>query len=195
LLLSFWSEFGPRRQRRDNNSLVDARQGKKSFHGTQAIPVAEILASTSSPTDVPMAIPVVEVPVGQTARPATAQPVATPSPTPPQVPLPPGVRRFGSASHLRQLSPLEGLLVLLSQLSALMDSKDTQDWTINPAYHPEVNAFIQKHANNAPFVARARALQKNRAPYYGKTVVAGPRRQTILAVGRQTALGPTPPRR
>ena len=103
------------------------------------------------------------------------------------------VRRLGSLSHLRALTPQEMLLFLLGQFSALMDSKDTPDWTINPAYHPEVNAFIEKHKNNRTFVAKARALQKNRAPFYGKTVVAGPVRKTILATGRGTMLNP--PRR
>lgn len=120
-----------------------------------------------------MAIPVAEpvpeaVPVAQLVEPGS----------------PP--RRIGTASHLRALTLQERLQVLLGQLSALMDSKDEDDWTINPAYHPEVNAYIQKHANFPQFVARARALQKNRAPYYGKMVVPGPRRKTILATGRTT---------
>ena len=95
-------------------------------------------------------------------------------------------RRIGTASHLRALTLQERLQVLLGQLSALMDSKDEDDWTINPAYHPDVNAYIQKHANFPQFVRRARSLQKNRAPYYCKMVVPGLRRKTILATGRTT---------
>ena len=106
------------------------------------------------------------------------------------LPLPAGVRRLGSLSHLRALTPQEVMLFLMGQLSALMDSKDTPDWTINPAYHPDVNAFIKLHASNTAFVAKARALQRNRAPFYGKTVVAGVRRKTILSMGRATVVDP-----
>jgi len=102
----------------------------------------------------------------------------------------PHAQRGGAIRAVRDLAPQEALLILLGQLSALMDTKDTPDWTINPAYHPAVNAFIAQHAGNRAFVTRARALQKNRAPYYGKTVVAGPRRRTILAGSRTTALDP-----
>jgi hypothetical protein len=105
-----------------------------------------------------------------------------------ELPLPPGVRRLGSESYFRALTPHEILLFLLGQISLLMDSKDTPDWTINPAYHPDVDAFIQKHANNKVFVAKARALQRNRAPFYGKTVVSGVRRKTIMNLGRATVL-------
>lgn len=107
--------------------------------------------------------------------------------------LPPGVRRHGSASHLRALTPQEVIHVLMGQLSALMDSKDGPDWTINPAFHPEVNAFIARHAGSPQFVNKARALQKNRAPYYAKMVVPGAKRKTILSLGRHTAVAP--PRR
>ena len=131
---------------------------------------------------VPMALPVPEdqpepAPMASFAEaPAVAAPV-----------LPPP-RRFGTASHLRKLTYQERLQVLLGQLSALMDSKDEDDWTINPAYHPEVNAYIEKHGNFPQFVSHARALQKNRAPYYSKMVVPGPRRKTILANGRTTLI-------
>jgi hypothetical protein len=97
-------------------------------------------------------------------------------------------RRIGTASHLRSLTLQERLQVLLGQVSALMDARDEDDWTINPAYHPDVNAYIEKHANFPQFVTRARALQKNRAPYYGKMVVPGPRRKTILSLGRTTVV-------
>jgi hypothetical protein len=80
--------------------------------------------------------------------------------------------------------------VLLGQLSALMDSRDEQDWIINPAYHPEVNTFIEQHRDYPHFYAKARALQRNRAPYYARMVVPGPRRKTILALGRTTTLDP-----
>jgi len=105
----------------------------------------------------------------------------------------PPVRRIGTPSHLRSLTPQERLLCLLGQLSALMDSKDGVDWTINPAYDPEVMAFIDKHSNHTQFVNHARALQRNRAPFYGKTVVAGPRRKTILSMARTTVVDPPRP--
>lgn len=105
--------------------------------------------------------------------------------------LPPGVRRHGSASHLRALTPQEVMHVLMGQLSALMDSKDGPDWTINPAFHPEVNAFISRHAGNPQFLNKARALQKNRSPYYAKMVVPGVKRKTILSLGRNTAVAPS----
>jgi hypothetical protein len=143
-----------------------------------------------------------QAPVGETPPVPEAVPVATlwtgniPAAIPvaevvAELPQPP--RRIGTPSHLRSLTPQERLLCLLGQLSALMDSKDDADWTINPAYHPDVNAFIDKHANHSQFVTRARALQRNRAPFYGKTVVAGPRRHTILSLGRTTIVDPPRP--
>jgi hypothetical protein len=62
--------------------------------------------------------------------------------------------------------PLEQLLALEGQLSRLMDEHDTPNWTINPANHPDVNAFIQGHAGDEFFVRKALALQANRAKYY-----------------------------
>jgi hypothetical protein len=80
-------------------------------------------------------------------------------------------------------------MCLMGQLSALMDSLDGPDWTINPAYHPDVNAYILKHAgSHNQFVTKARALQRNRAPYYGKMVVPGEKRKTILTMGRATVV-------
>jgi hypothetical protein len=155
LLLSLWSEFGPRKQRRPARPAEAARV-------PEALPVA-VPWTEAVPTCVPVA----------------------------ELPQPP--RRIGTPSHLRSLTPQERLLCLLGQLSALMDSKDDADWTVNPAYHPEVNAYIENHANNQQFVARARALQRNRAPFYGKTVVAGPRRHTILSLGRTTIVDPPRP--
>ena len=49
-----------------------------------------------------------------------------------------------------------------------MDAKATADWKVNPAFHPEVNAFIEQHANNSGFVQKARGLQQNRAKFYAK---------------------------
>lgn len=159
MLLSLWSEFGPRKRVRQQ---PPAQAELRQEHVPLATPWTE---------GVPAAVPVAEV-------------VA-------ELPQPP--RRIGTPSHLRSLTPQERLLCLLGQLSALMDSKDDADWTINPAYDPEVNAFIHKYANHSQFVHHARALQRNRAPFYGKTVVAGPRRQTILTMGRTTIVDPPRP--
>jgi hypothetical protein len=49
-----------------------------------------------------------------------------------------------------------------------MDDFDTPGWTVNPAFHPEVNAFIHQHEKNAAFVKKARALQQNRCSYYNE---------------------------
>jgi hypothetical protein len=62
--------------------------------------------------------------------------------------------------------PRDDLRTLESRLSALMDDHDTPGWDVNPAHHPEVEAFIEEHSNNAMFVKKARALQENRASYY-----------------------------
>ncbi|MBL8793699.1 MAG: hypothetical protein JNM56_07335 [Planctomycetia bacterium] len=152
----------------------------------EAVPIAQVIAQAPASqlasgwfNNIPVADVVGD---GQQAAPVNVRPV-----------LPPGVRRHGSASHLRALTPQEVIHVLIGQLSALMDSKDSADWTINPAFHPEVNAFIARHASNPQFVNKARALQKNRAPYYAKMVVPGVKRQTILNLGRHTAVAP--PRR
>jgi hypothetical protein len=152
----------------------------------EAVPIAEVIAEAPASqltTGWFNNIPVADV-VGdrQQAMQVNVRPV-----------LPPGVRRHGSASHLRALTPQEVMHVLIGQLSALMDSKDSPDWTINPAFHPEVNAFIARHAGSPQFVSKARALQKNRAPYYAKMVVPGVKRKTILSLGRNTAVAP--PRR
>ena len=60
----------------------------------------------------------------------------------------------------------DDLRTLEAKLSALMDDQDVPGWDINPAHHPDVEAFIEEHSNNAMFVKKARALQENRASYY-----------------------------
>jgi len=55
---------------------------------------------------------------------------------------------------------------LISKLSALIDSKHVPGWSVNPAFDPEVNRFIQSHAGNAAFLQKAQALQQNRASYF-----------------------------
>ena len=60
----------------------------------------------------------------------------------------------------------DDLRSLEATLSALMDDKDMPGWEVNPAYHPDVEAFIEEHSNNSMFVKKARALQENRASYY-----------------------------
>jgi hypothetical protein len=160
VLLALWDEFGPHRWKKQRPSQLAVGKAP-SHHGT-------------APRPVPLTggIPMAEaVPVAE---------IVEPSPAP--------QRRIGTASHLRSLTLQERLQVLLGQLSAIMDSKDEEDWTINPAFHPEVNAYIEKHASFVQFVTKARALQKNRAPYYGKMVVPGVKRKTILATGRSTQM-------
>lgn len=60
----------------------------------------------------------------------------------------------------------DDLRSLEAKLSALMDEQDVPGWEVNPAYHAEVEAFIEEHSNNSTFVKKARALQENRASYY-----------------------------
>ncbi|GIW78528.1 MAG: hypothetical protein KatS3mg105_0335 [Gemmatales bacterium] len=91
-----------------------------------------------------------ESPIGE-AEPGVQQPPPVPEEqTPAMISLPPG----------------ETLRSLESKLSALMDEHDTPGWTVNPAFHPEVNAFIERYAHYAAFVKRARFLQQNRSKYY-----------------------------
>jgi hypothetical protein len=63
-------------------------------------------------------------------------------------------------------APDDSVGALISSLSALIDAKDLPGWTVNPAFNPEVQAFIQKHASNAAFLKKAQALQQNRASYF-----------------------------
>jgi hypothetical protein len=62
--------------------------------------------------------------------------------------------------------PVHSVRTLESKLSALMDDHDTPGWTVNPAMHPDVLAFIEEHSHNREFMKRAKALQENRASYY-----------------------------
>jgi hypothetical protein len=64
------------------------------------------------------------------------------------------------------LTPEEYVRALESKLSALIDEKDVPGWTVNPAFDPEVNAFIQSHAQNAAFLKKAQTMQQNRASYF-----------------------------
>ncbi|MBY0527679.1 MAG: hypothetical protein K2R98_30050 [Gemmataceae bacterium] len=65
-----------------------------------------------------------------------------------------------------RLAPDEYVRALESKLSAIIDAKDVPGWTVNPAFDPAVNAFIQSHANNAAFLKKALAMQQNRASYF-----------------------------
>jgi hypothetical protein len=65
-----------------------------------------------------------------------------------------------------ELMPEDYVRALESKLSALIDDKDVPGWTVNPAFDPEVNAFIQSHAHNAAFLKKAQSLQQNRARYF-----------------------------
>ncbi|MBL8797104.1 MAG: hypothetical protein JNM56_24600 [Planctomycetia bacterium] len=91
-------------------------------------------------------------------------------PLPPKPPEPDEETKYRDQPWLapipKELSREEVLRLLESQVSALIDSKDTPDWKVNPAFHPDVIAFIQKHANNIGFVQKAQALQRNRAKYF-----------------------------
>lgn len=104
-------------------------------------------------------------------------------PLPPKPPEPDEEERYRDQPWIaplpKDLSPQEGLRFLEGQLSALIDSKDVTDWKVNPAFDPDVMAFIQKHANNVGFVQKAQALQRNRAKYF--------------ATIRQQLLNPKPP--
>jgi hypothetical protein len=64
------------------------------------------------------------------------------------------------------LTPEEYVRALESKLSTLIDSKDVPGWKVNPAFDPEVNAFIQSHAHNVVFLKKAQSLQQNRASYF-----------------------------
>ncbi len=63
-------------------------------------------------------------------------------------------------------TPDEHVGVLVRKLSALIDAKHVPGWTVNPAFDPEVQTFIQDHAGNAAFLKKAQALQQNRASYF-----------------------------
>lgn len=109
---------------------------------------------------------------------------ATPlPPAPPKPPEPDEATKFKDQPWLapipKDLSREETLKHLEAQVSALIDSKDVPDWKVNPAFHPDIMAFIQKHANNVGFVQKAQALQRNRAKYF--------------ATMRAQALAPKPP--
>src|SRR5271165_5726541 len=64
------------------------------------------------------------------------------------------------------LTPEEYVRALESKLSAIIDDKHVAGWQVNPAFDPEVTAFIQSHAHNAAFLKKAKALQQNRASYF-----------------------------
>ncbi len=70
---------------------------------------------------------------------------------------------------------------LVSKLSALIDAKEVPGWTVNPAFDPEVQAFIQAHAGNSLFLRKAQALQQNRARYFAAARVqeSQPKRQRV----------------
>jgi hypothetical protein len=96
---------------------------------------------------------------------------ATPlPPPPPKPPEPDEEEKYKDAPWKapvpKGLNTLEELRLLESKLSSLIDSKDVPDWKVNPAFHPDVMAFIQKHANNSGFVQKAQGLQRNRAKYF-----------------------------
>ena len=100
-----------------------------------------------------------------------------------------------AASHLRRQDPQQYLRLLEAHLSALIDARDTPDWTINPAYHPDVLAFIQAYSNNSGFMQKAKALQVNRAQYFAKMRAHEQKpthRPTVLGPGRTTVVQAIP---
>ncbi len=119
-------------------------------------------------TPVPAAIP---VPMATFIEPA---PMALPMED--DMPVPQGLTAAQTLRHLESL------------LSSLMDTMAFDGWTINPAYHPRVSAFIQQHSNNSMFSARAESLRRNRAAYYAKTLAGHATRQTVLARSRGTVV-------
>jgi hypothetical protein len=146
----------------------------------ESIPVTGEVAlntplETATVVDAPLAAPLAEVLTSSESAP-TALLEPPPPPLPTQVPTGPVWEPENKAS----LSANEYVRVLESKLSSLMDDFDTADWKVNPAFHPEVTAFIHGHADNAAFVKRAQSLQQNRAKYYatmraqGKKTVAEP---------------------
>lgn len=82
----------------------------------------------------------------------------------------------------------EHLQFLESWLSQLMDSKDEPGWRVNPAYHPEVTAFIRTNAYHSIFHRKALALQKNRASYYARTCTRQAQKPTRLGGAKHTTL-------
>ena len=93
-----------------------------------------------------------------------------------------------SQSQMGRLTPQQYLFLLESQLSNLMDSKFVVNWDVNPAYHPDVKAFINRHANNSVFHQRALNLQKNRARYYAKVCLPLAVRKTIVVPYKHTVV-------
>jgi hypothetical protein len=73
-----------------------------------------------------------------------------------------------------ELTPEEYVRALEVKLSALIDAKDLPGWTVNPAFDPEVAAFIQSHALNAAFLKKAQTMQQNRASYFAAARAQGP---------------------
>lgn len=99
----------------------------------------------------------------------TAAEAVAPSSATAAAPLPTEVKFPAlTAGELASLTPFEILRKLESQLSCLIDEKDVPGWTVNPAYHPDVNAFIEANAGNSLFERKARALQQNRSAYFTK---------------------------
>jgi hypothetical protein len=169
-----------------------------SFAAESISASAEVAQTTAleTATVVELAAPVAEVLTSsETALIALAEPPPDPLPPPP-APLPLSVPSgpVWEPENKESLSANEYVRVLESKLSSLMDDCDTADWKVNPAFHPEVTAFIQGHADNATFLKRAQSLQQNRAKYYatmraqGKKTVA----ETPPAVAPVVAVEPAP---
>jgi hypothetical protein len=103
-------------------------------------------------------------------HPRETTPLAPPPPAPPKPAELDEEARYKDQPWLapvpRDLSREETLKFLEGQVSSLMDSKDVPGWKVNPAFHPDVIAFIQKNASNIGFVQKAQGLQRNRAKYF-----------------------------
>ncbi len=105
-----------------------------------------------------------------------------PAPPPVEVPPPPPSDPHWEPPDRDALSAMEYVRALESHLSCLMDDMDIPGWKVNPAFHPDVNAFIQAHAENEAFLKKAQALQQNRAKYFA----------TMRAQAEQKAAAPAP---
>lgn len=118
-------------------------------------------------------------------------------PLPPKPPEPDEEEKYKQQPWLapipKDLSREEVLRLLEAQVSALIDSKDTPDWKVNPAFHPDVMTFIQKHANNMGFVQKAQALQRNRAKYFAtiRQQLLNPKPKEEEEVKEEKAAGPS----
>lgn len=131
------------------------------------IPPEEVVSQPHAPAPAPAAEAAPPAPVG--APPAEAPPAVAPSP-------PASSPATWEPDNKESLTGQEYIRALESKLSSLMDDYDTPGWKVNPAFHPDVTAFIQGHSQDAGFVKRAQSMQQNRAKYYATMRARGDRK-------------------